>query len=500
MSSVTIDDAQTTTRNRLAVLQVVRVGLAVAVMGLPPVLGASGAPLSVPLAYLLVVGSAELARRRFTRLASPLLSALVLVDGVFLAAAILLTGGNETSPLLFLAFLEVVAVTLLASHRTGLKVAVWTALLLFLGRTASAAGVLHLSHPVPDRTAGVSALAFLLFAVGAAAFQSVNERTLRHTGSELAALVDLGSALERARRPGEVLGVLVAHLRTRLRFARVVVVVRVDGSWVAWGDHGASGEDAGPLGRVADAVLDDGQPRLVRSLDDGLLAAQLPGAHNVVVAPLTGDDEPLGLVAAEWGHGPRARIPALTVSSLLQSVAHTALALRNARLLDEVERLATRDEVTGLANRRLFQAQFPLEVGRHDRTASPLSLVLLDIDHFKAINDEFGHPAGDAVLRDVGQALAANTKSFDLAARYGGDEFVVLLPGCDAADAPRVADRLRTAASQAVSGPIAVSLSAGAATMPDDGGDGAALLAAADQALYAAKRAGRDRVETAHSR
>ncbi len=211
----------------------------------------------------------------------------------------------------------------------------------------------------------------------------MNERTLRHTGSELAALVDLGSALERAHRPGEVVGVVVAHLRTRLRFARVVVVARQDGSWVTWGDGAQPGEGTEPLGRVADAVLADGQARLVRALDDGLLAAQLPDAHNVVVAALTGDDEPFGLVVAEWGRGINARIPGLTVSSLLQSVAHAALALRNAHLLDEVERLATRDELTGLANRRLFEEALPLEVGRHDRSGSPLSLVLLDVDHFK---------------------------------------------------------------------------------------------------------------------
>lgn len=499
MNPVALVGHPTRLRNRLAVLQLVRVVVAVAVMALPVLVGLPGAPLGVPLAYVVVVGAAELARRRFMPLASGLLSALVLVDGVFLAAAILLSGGNE-SPLLFLAFLEVVAVTLLASHRTGLKLAVWCALLLFLGRTAASAGVLHLNHSGQDRAMVVSTLALLLFAVGAAAFQSVNEWTLRRTGSELAALVDLGSALERAHRPGEVIGVLVDHLRTRLRFARVVVMVRHAESWAVWGDAATPGDSTEPLGRGADAVLADGQSRLVRAVDGGLLAAQLPDAHNVVVAPLTGDDEPLGLVAAEWGRGPRARIPGLTVSSLLQSVAHTALALRNARLLDDVERLATRDEVTGLANRRLFEEQFPLEVGRQRRTGSPLSLIVLDVDHFKAINDQFGHPAGDAVRQAVGAALAAHTKAFDLPVRYGGDEFVVLLPGCAAADAPGVAERLRAAASRAVPGPTPVALSAGVATMPDDANDGSTLLAAADEALYAAKRAGRDRVETPAAR
>ena len=325
-------------------------------------------------------------------------------------------------------------------------------------------------------------------------FQSVNERTLRHTGVELAALVDLGGALERARRPDDVLAALVRHLRERLGFARVLVVVRTGDTWMAFGHGVEPGTHRAPLGRIGSAVLTDGTARLVRALDGGLLAAQLPNARNVVVAPLRGDDEPLGVVAAEWGHGPRSRIPGLTVDSLVQSVAHTALALRNVRLLDEVERLATRDELTGLPNRRLFEETLTLEVGRHHRNGTPVSLVALDVDHFKRINDALGHPTGDAVLRAVGEALRAGTKPYDLPARYGGDEFLVLLPGCASADAPRVADRLRRAASAAVDPALAVTVSAGAATLPDDADDGPTLVRVADDALYSAKRAGRDRV------
>jgi two-component system, cell cycle response regulator len=497
MNPVALGEAHAPVLDRLAVLQWVRVSLAVAVIALPALTGGRGVAWSVPLAYLLVVGAAELARRRVPSLASPLLSALVLVDGAFLAAVVLLTG-DSASPLLFLVFLEVVAVTLLASPRTGLKVAVWCALLLFLGRTAAAAGVLNVAKSGSDRTTAVTAAAFVLFAVGAAVFQSVNERTLRHTGVELAALVDLGAALERARHPADVVSVLVAHLRERLGFARVLIVVRADEVWTVGGDAANPGRCPGGLGRAGTSVLNDASPRLVRTLDDGLLAEQLPDARNVVVAPLTGDDEPLGVVAAEWGRGPRARVPGLTVASLVQSVAHAALTFRNARLLDEVERLATRDELTGLANRRLFEEALTLEVGRHRRTGAPLSLIALDVDHFKAINDAHGHPAGDAVLRTVGAALQKSTKAFDLPARYGGDEFLVLLPGCGKSDVLGVAERLRRAAGQGAVPGVVVTVSAGTATIPNDVEDGAALVTAADAALYAAKRAGRDRVGVAH--
>src|SRR5581483_3312859 len=145
---------------------------------------------------------------------------------------------------------------------------------------------------------------------------------------------------------------------------------------------------------------------------------------------------------------------------------------------------------------RSFESALHREIARSDRTGEPLSLVLVDVDHFKSINDRFGHPAGDDVLRHVGAALATHAREVDLAARYGGEEFCVLLPSCPPADAMSVAGRLREAIA-AYPGPVRVTASAGVATLPLDGRDAESLVAAADRALYRAKAAGRDRAVAA---
>jgi diguanylate cyclase (GGDEF)-like protein len=233
----------------------------------------------------------------------------------------------------------------------------------------------------------------------------------------------------------------------------------------------------------------------VRALDDGLLEAVLPGAGNVVVVPVTADEEPAGVAIGEWGGEPSARIPTLTVHAFAQAAAQAALALHNAALLDEVARLATRDALTGLANRRLFEESLEREVARARRLSTPLSLLLIDVDHFKQINDTYGHPAGDAVLAGVAGAITAGTKAFDVPARYGGDELAVLLPGCGSHDARGVAERVRSQIAEQVHD-VPITVSVGVATMPENALDGERLVAAADAALYDAKRAGRDRVHT----
>ena len=166
--------------------------------------------------------------------------------------------------------------------------------------------------------------------------------------------------------------------------------------------------------------------------------------------------------------------------------------------MDSLLRAATCDQLTDLANRRSFFDALELEVSRYQRRPRPLSLLMIDIDHFKQINDTYGHPAGDAVIRDLARVLSASVRDFDVVARIGGEEFAVLLPSTLPEDAHAVAERIRQMAGrsgvEAGSATIAYTISVGIAAMDKIFSGSAALVEAADRALYAAKRAGRNRV------
>ncbi|WP_243754494.1 diguanylate cyclase [Labedaea rhizosphaerae] len=172
---------------------------------------------------------------------------------------------------------------------------------------------------------------------------------------------------------------------------------------------------------------------------------------------------------------------------------------RLAALVADQRRLAITDGLTGLHTRRFFEAQLTLEVQRARRSGAPLAVIIVDIDRFKSINDEYGHPAGDAALVEVATRLRTAARAGDVIARYGGEEFALLLPGASPEDLPAIAQRLR---EQVASSPIAVAgdcwlavtVSIGVASYPDHGHLEGGLIAVADRALYAAKSAGRDRV------
>lgn len=173
------------------------------------------------------------------------------------------------------------------------------------------------------------------------------------------------------------------------------------------------------------------------------------------------------------------------------------------KLISELNVLATRDALTGLINRRAFIEAAQSEFARARRQASPVSLLMLDIDHFKCINDDYGHAAGDEVLRAVARTVTPCLRDYDLFARFGGEEFVVLLPGTAFDEAQRVAERLRetVACSQAwfEGQAICCTLSVGLAVMKGTQRDLDALLREADMALYRAKESGRNRVVCANT-
>ena len=159
---------------------------------------------------------------------------------------------------------------------------------------------------------------------------------------------------------------------------------------------------------------------------------------------------------------------------------------------------AATDSLTGLANRWTFDEELALEWRRAERVGDPLALILLDLDNFKSVNDTYGHPAGDEIMRRVGQVLRDSVRHLDLPARYGGEEFGVIVPETDLEGAIELAERLRAALeAERIELPdgttLCVTASFGAAVKGDLPG-GENLVAAADKALYEAKRAGKNRV------
>ena len=188
----------------------------------------------------------------------------------------------------------------------------------------------------------------------------------------------------------------------------------------------------------------------------------------------------------------------LSLTVVVVGVRVTAMRARLAALVAVLADSARTDALTGLRNRRAFEETLQVELERAARSGDPVALLLADLDHFKAINDEFGHPAGDEVLRAVARALEGCVRRVDVAFRIGGEEFAVIAPGTDAASAHLLAERVRLGVAEAFeSAPANVTVSLGVAVYPEHGPDAVSVFAQADAACYQAKARGRNRSVTA---
>lgn len=226
-----------------------------------------------------------------------------------------------------------------------------------------------------------------------------------------------------------------------------------------------------------------------------------------ICLPMMAQGEALGVlhlridpaVAAAGGVSPLNEARRRLASAVAE---HTAMALANLTLRETLRHQSIRDPLTGLFNRRYFEESLEREIRRARRRGTPLGVIMFDLDRFKVVNDNYGHEAGDVLLRTLGELLRRNVRGEDVACRWGGEEFAVLLPEATL-EATRVrAEELRAVVRELkvpyqdrILGPVTVSL--GVAIFPDQGLSGQSVLRAADAALYQSKAAGRDRVTSA---
>ena len=252
-------------------------------------------------------------------------------------------------------------------------------------------------------------------------------------------------------------------------------------------------------GLVASAVrLGSSLPGKELKIGDAVIfdeATRIKGLRSLKIIPLKTGEIVLGTLVLgtrrEKAFGPD------TVREMEVVAMQAADSILRARLFEQTERLATTDGLTNLLNHRTFQTRLDEHLAQSVRYGKKLSLIICDIDHFKSVNDTYGHPVGDRVLQGVAQALSREARATDLVARYGGEEFALIMPETDAtgalATAERIRERLGQTAFETELGSLKVTLSLGIASCPEDAQKKAELIELADSCLYQAKRSGRNR-------
>jgi diguanylate cyclase (GGDEF)-like protein len=330
-------------------------------------------------------------------------------------------------------------------------------------------------------------------------------KELAQRNSEVMLLSEMGELLQTCLTVQETYSVIAQFVPRLFSTEAGALYVPADSQTfvvgVEWGT-------SGPRTFAIDAcwALRRGRTHLVENPTSGLIC-QHAGAVETgyICVPILAQGEMLGVLHVRPGPPTEDAVTGAAGSlaedrqRLAVTVAEQiALALANLRLRETLRQQALRDPLTDLFNRRYMEESLERELRRSVRRESPLGVMMLDLDHFKRVNDTYGHAAGDTLLRAIGALLLAHTRGEDIACRYGGEEFTLILPDSSLEDTWRRAEQLRKAVKQLHvrhgGEPLGVvTISVGVASFPEHGATPEAVLRAADMALYQAKADGRDR-------
>jgi diguanylate cyclase (GGDEF)-like protein len=347
---------------------------------------------------------------------------------------------------------------------------------------------------------GTLALVCLVMVFLRRAERAAEQRTAAEVSQLTVALEQAREESRRVRTLGELVGLLELDEVMERVLAAAATLPGADASLVSLSSAddpivAALGLSSAEAERQRVPTVEDSHTRSVAisyEYGDGDVD---PGAEPIragVAVPLPGETESVGMLAV-FSRSPGYVFDEATISDLEALAARAAPAIENARRFQEARELADIDALTGLHNRRYFHETLAREVSRARRYRRPLSLVVLDLDDFKAVNDEIGHLAGDDVLAEIGERMRGVVRTADVACRIGGEEFAVLLPESGLADAELLYERLAHAvAASPVANAGDLTLSGGITHLHADDSP-TTFFERADDALYAAKAAGKAR-------
>lgn len=334
-------------------------------------------------------------------------------------------------------------------------------------------------------------------------------QTLKERTQEMNLLNDMGEQLQSCQDIAEACKISIQYIKLICPLSSGALYIIKDSRNLAesvgsWGENDFSEQVFEPLSCWA---IRRGRRHLIDEQHPGLLCGHISGPEDgqYLCVPLTVNGIAIGIlhlnhIASRLPGGPGAEQYTEHKVQIVTMVAeHIALALSNLKLKDSLRQQSIRDALTGLFNRRYMEETLERELSRADRESGSVGVIMFDIDHFKQFNDLSGHDAGDALLRELGVFLKKSVRGGDIVCRYGGEEFLAVLPGADIENARERAEEIRLGVKNMLvyhlGKPLAkCTISLGVAAFPKNARDGETLLKAADTALYRAKNEGRDRV------